>query len=127
MSKGTLFTLAPDATESVVWDGFLLNVPHRAIVSDDGTVVTLDVWARLGRERCLVIYDKQGIVVAYFSLEELLSKAEIAKLVTQPDGSRNWLMGGKVEFNDRSDRVVISLAWGRVISVALVDGGIIAA
>jgi hypothetical protein len=68
-----------------------------------------------------------GIVLAYFSLEELLTKEEIAELVTQPDGSRNWLMGGKVEFNDRSDRVVLSLAWGRVISIALVDGAIVAA
>jgi hypothetical protein len=128
MSQGMLFTLAPDGTEAVVWKGFLLNVPHRAIVTDDGKyVVTLDVWARLGYERCLVIYDEHGIVVASFDLEALLSKEEITKFVFQADGSREWLRGGKVEFNDRSDRVVVTLSWGKVISIVLADGKIDAA
>ena len=128
MSGGRLFTLAPDGTESVIWRGFLLNVPHRAIVADDGKyVVTLDVWSRIGYERCLVIYDEGGIVVASFDLEALLSKEEITKIGTQTDGSRRWLTGGKVEFNEKNNRVVVTLAWGRVISIELATGVIDAA
>jgi hypothetical protein len=125
MSQGMLFTLAPDGSEAVVWKGPLFNVPHRAIVADDGKyVVTLDVWSRLGHERCLVIYDEHGVVVASFDLEGLLSKEEIATFVFEADGSRQWLRGGRVEFNDRSDRVVVTLSWGKVISIVLADGKI---
>ena len=127
-SQGMLFALAPDGSEVVVWKGFLLNAPHRAMVTDDGKyVVTLDVWARLGYESCLVIYDEHGVVVASFNLEALLAKEEIARFVFQADGSRQWLRGGKVEFNDRSDRVVVTLSWGKVISIVLADGKIDAA
>jgi hypothetical protein len=128
MSQGMLFTPGPHGTETVVWKGFLLNVPHRAIVADDGKyVVTLDVWARLGYERCLVIYDAQGIVVAHFGLDELLSKDEISKFVVQTPGSRDWLREGKVEFNARRDRVVVTLSWGKVISIVLATGEIVTA
>jgi hypothetical protein len=128
MSQGMLFRPGPSGTETVVWRGVLLNVPHRAIVADDGKyVVTLDVWGRQGYERCLVIYDEQGIVVASFDLEGLLSKEEISKFVVQTPGSRDWLMGGKVEFNARRDRVVVTLSWGKVISIVLATGEIVAA
>jgi len=124
-SQGILFALAPDGNETVIWTGELVNIPVRAIVSDDGKyVVTFDTWFRSGYEHCLVIYAEQGRVVADFNLEALLSRDEIASNVEHTFSSRNWLTGAKVEFNDRRNRVVVTLRRGQVISVALRDGRI---
>jgi hypothetical protein len=124
-SQGTLFALSLDGNETVTWAGELVNIPVRAIVSDDGKyVVTFDTWFRSGYEHCLVIYAEQGRVVADFNLEALLSRDEIANKVTHTFSSRNWLTGAKVEFNDRGNRVVLTLRWGKVISVVLRDGRI---
>src|SRR5580765_801091 len=99
-SQGILFALAQDRSETVIWTGELVNIPVRAVVSDDGKyVVTLDTWFRAGYEHCLVIYGEQGRVVADFDLEALLSRDEIANKVEQTFSSRNWLTGARVEFN----------------------------
>ena len=71
-----------------------------------------------------MIYDEGGVVVASFDLEDLLSREEIAKVVIQPDGSRNWLMGARVELSDRNDRVLVTLSWGKVVAVDLATGQI---
>jgi len=124
-SQGTLFALAPDGNETVIWAGELINIPVRAIVSDDGKyVVTFDTWFRGGSEHCLVIYAEQGRVVADFNLEALLSRDEIAKNVAHTFSSRDWLTGAKLEFNERRNKVVLTLRWGKVISVALSNGRI---
>jgi hypothetical protein len=127
-SQGILFAFAQDGNETVIWTGELVNIPIRAIVSDDGRyVVTVDTWFRPGYEHCLVIYGEQGRVVADFNLEALLSGDEIANKVEHTFSSRNWLTGAKVEFSDRRNRVVITLRWGKIISVALSNGRIDAA
>jgi hypothetical protein len=127
-SQGMLFALAADGHETVSWTGELINVPVRAIVADDGKyVVTLDTWGRMGYEHCLVIYSEHGRVVADFNLEALLSRDEIANKVEHTFSSRHWLTGAKVEFNDRRNKVVVTLRWGKVISVALSTGKIDAA
>jgi hypothetical protein len=123
--QGILFALAQDGNETVVWTTELVNIPVQALVSDDGKyVVTLDTWFRGGYEHCLVIYGEQGQVLADFNLEALLTRDEIANKVQQSFSSRNWLTGAKVGFNDRKNRVVITLRWGKVISVALRYGRI---
>lgn len=121
-SQGTLFTHADNGAESIVWSRELVNIPVRAFVTEDGkSVVTLDTWARLGYEHCLVIYGQEGRVVADYSLEDLLSSVDIAR-VLQTAGSRHWLMDGNVAFNGTQDRIVISLHWGKAIRLSLATG-----
>src|SRR5262245_23412276 len=103
-SQGTLFTRTPGGSESVVWSRELVNIPVQAFVTDDGKyVVTLDTWAKLGREHSVVVYGDEGRIVADRGLEDLLSAEEIAN-VRQAVGSRDWLMDASIAFNDREDQ-----------------------
>jgi hypothetical protein len=124
-SQGTLFTLAPDGREAVLWTRELVNLPHRALVTDNGKhVVTLDTWFRVGYEHALVIYGEKGVVVADLPLEALLTREEIAERVPFSTSSRWWLRGATMTFTEANDQLVISLAWGKVLRVALATGTI---
>jgi len=124
---GTLFAPAADGSERVVWNRELVNIPVRAFVADDGKyVVTLDTWAKLGYEHALVIYGEQGNVVADYDLEALLPADDIARSVVQRVGSRHWLEGGAVSFDEGRSSLVITLHWGKVLTVALSTGRIVA-
>ena len=124
-SQATLFTLAPDGRETVLWTRELVNIPHRALVTDNGKhVVTLDTWFRVGYEHALVIYGEKGVVVADLPLEALLTREEIAERVPISTSSRWWLRGATTTFTDANDQLVITLTWGRVLRVGLATGKI---
>ena len=122
--QGTLYTLIPDGKENVKWSRELVNIPVRAFLADDGkSVVTFDTWARLGYEHALVIYGEQGNVVADYDLEALLSADDIGK-VPHTVGSRHWLQGATIAFNEEWNAIVITFQQGKAIRVALSTGTI---
>jgi hypothetical protein len=120
-AQGTLF----NGSEEVVWGSELVNTPVRALVTDDGKhVVTLDTWTRQGYEHSLVIYGERGDVIADYNLEAFLSADEIAKSVVHTVGSRHWLQGGSIVFDEDWRFLVIRFHWGKVIRVTLATGAI---
>jgi hypothetical protein len=122
-SQARLFTLEKDGKEKVIWETKLVNIPHRALVTDDGKyVVTLDTWANVGFKHSLVIYGEKGKVIADFELEDLLTKDEIAKNVELTETSRWWSKGARVELNPTNDQLTMTLKWGKVIRVSLPKG-----
>jgi hypothetical protein len=122
-AQGTVVTMDARGAETMVWMRELVNIPVRALITDDGKhVVTLDTWAKLGYEHSLVIYGERGAVIADHDLEALLTADEIATSVVQTATTRRWLQGATIAFNDESSAIVITLAWKRTISVALSTG-----
>jgi hypothetical protein len=118
-------TLSARGTETVMWSRELVNIPVRALITDDATyVVTFDTWAKLGYEHALVIYGEQGSVVADYNLEGLLSAGEIAGSVRHTATTRPWLQGASIAFDANQTAVVVTLQWGKVIRVALSTGRI---
>jgi len=123
ISQALLFKPGAEGKDAAIWKRELVNVPHRAIVTDDGKyVVTFDTWGRVGFEHSLVIYGEQGKLVADHPLEALLSRAEIAERVQHSVSSRWWLRDATTSFNDRNDELTITLKWGKVLRVALATG-----
>jgi hypothetical protein len=124
-AQGTLFTLAEDGREQVLWRRELVNIPVRALVTDDGKhVVTLDTWTRMGYEHTLVIYGEGGSVVADHNLEAFLSADEIAKSIVHTVGSRHWLQGGSIAIDEGWDSVSIRFQWGKAVRLILSTGRI---
>jgi len=122
-SHGILLSLAPDGSETALWNRELVNIPVIAFVGNDGKyVVTFDTWARLGYEHALVIYDRQGVVVVDYDLEALLSADEIASSVVHTVSARRWLQGATIAFDNGGRDIVIRLQWGKRIRVALATG-----
>ena len=93
-------------------------------------MITLDTWAHVGYEHCLVIYGQKGKVIADFKLEDLLTDKEIAGLPATLS-SRGWSDKDLAEFEDRSlgfDELVIRMKykeWARVIRISLASGKIV--
>jgi hypothetical protein len=124
-STGSLFTHAPNGGETVLWSRELVNIPVNAFVADNGSsVVTFDTWARLGHEHALVIYGDQGVVVADYDLEAILSKEDIARSVVHTMNARRWLQGASIAFDTGGRDIVITLHWGKILRVALATGKI---
>ena len=122
-AQGTVVTMSTGGSETVIWSRELVNIPVQAFISDDGThVVTCDTWAKLGYEHALVIYGEQGIVVADYNLEMLLSADDIATSVSRTATTRRWLQGATIAFDDSAEHIVITLHWGKVLRVALSTG-----
>jgi len=125
-SRGVLFYLENDGTEKVLWDKLLVNIPVGVLVSSRGNcVVTLDTWAHMSYEHGLVVYGAKGEVVADFKLEDLLSKDEIQKNVDQSVSSRNWLRDANTRFDETAEHLVITLKWGKLITLDLKTGKIV--
>lgn len=124
-SQAVLFKPGPDGKDVVVWKRELVNVPHRALVTDGGKyVVTLDTWGRVGYAHSVVIYGEQGKLIADHDLEALLSRDEITERVQHSVSSRWWLREATTTFNDRGDELIITLKWGKVLRVDLATGKI---
>jgi hypothetical protein len=74
-------------------------------------VITVDTWARMGGEHCLVVYGEKGNVIADFKLEDLLTAKEIESLGGEFSG-QHWSGTDVAEFEDRSwqwDELVIRM------------------
>ncbi len=130
-SEGVLFTLDEDGKDKVIWRARLVNTPVRAIIAQTGKyAITLDTWAHVGYEHCLVIYGEKGKIIADFKLEDLLTAKEIASLPATV-ASRGWSDKGVADFEDRSlgfDELVIRMnykGWAKVIRISLSSGKIL--
>jgi hypothetical protein len=71
-----------EGVTNVVWKGKLINpaAPVDVYVSDSGYMVTMDNWHNIGYGPIIVIYDPQGRLVRYWSLEELFKPEESLRL-----------------------------------------------
>jgi hypothetical protein len=129
-TTGTVFTFNPDGSEVVTWSQKLVNAPYSIIVWHGfkwGTrVVTLDTWGNVGYKHALVVYGEKGQVLVDAKLEDLLTLEEIQKHVAQSTSSRWWRNGATTDFEGHGDSVkfIITLSWGKVISVNLNTGEI---
>jgi len=120
-----LFSLDEQGNEKSIWNVRLVNVPVRALVSDDGKyVVTLDTWGGAGFDHSLVVYGAKGKVVADFKLEELLTQGEIEKHTLHTESSRRWEQDAKFEFDLEKEQLTIAFKWGKAIRVSLLTGKI---
>lgn len=122
-SFGTLFRLDAQGQQVTVWKRSLINVPMTVLVSDLGDVVTLDTYARPGREHALVVYGPAGQVLADYRLEQLLTPQEIATVPHSMSG-RFWTRGRVFRFTHYGDapHLVIRPEHGRVVRVNLQTG-----
>jgi hypothetical protein len=130
-SEGVLFTLDEEGKEKEIWRAKLVNIPLRAMIAQTGKyVITLDTWAHVGYEHCLVIYGEKGKLIADFKLEDLLTDKEIAGLPATVS-SRGWSAKDVTEFEDRSlgfDELAIRMkyrGWAKVIRLTLATGKLV--
>jgi hypothetical protein len=130
-SEGVFFTLNEDGNEKVIWRAKLVNIPVRAILSENGKyVITLNSWAHVGYEHCLVVYGEKGKVIADFKLEDLLTAKEIESLPASTS-IRGWSDKGIADYEDRSreeDELVIRMKhkdWAKIIRLSLSSGRIV--
>lgn len=125
-ASATLFTLNEQGEEQTAWQGPLVNIPHRVYISDNGRVVTVDTYARVGYEHALVVYDENGKVLADYRLEDLLTADEIKAHVLETAGSRWWNTEAQFGFSSVDGEIfVIKLTWGKVITVDLKTGKLV--
>jgi hypothetical protein len=118
-TRGVLFTLDERGNERVVWEKQLVNTPLRAHVADaGGYVVTIDTHYNAGGPHSLVLYGPKGDVVVDRDLEDLFTKEEIEKHVSQSVSSRWWAEGAEVSIDAEKGIVVVKLKWGKVLRVS---------
>jgi hypothetical protein len=128
------FTLDERGEEKVIWRAKLVNIPLRVMLAESVKsgkkvryVITLDGWARIGQEHCLVVYGENGKVIADFKLEDLLTAKEIETLPTEASGP-GWSDPSVATFEDRSrgyDELVIRMkhkGWAKVLRLTLSTG-----
>jgi len=123
-SEGVLFRLDAEGKEQIVWQGQLINTPHRALVDDNGpSVVTIDTYGRLGFAHSVVIYGEKGKLVRDFELEDLLTKEEIENKVARTVSSRHWT--DEADLKIENGHFVARLKWGRTLRIDLSSGKIV--
>ena len=136
-SEGVYFALDDRGEEEVIWRAKLVNIPVRVMLAESAKggkfvryVITLDTWARMGGEHCLVVYGEKGKVIADFKLEDLLTAKEIESLPTEASGP-HWSATDITEFEDRSlqwDELIIRMkhkGWAKVLRLSLSSGRIV--
>jgi hypothetical protein len=122
-TRGVLFALDEKGNERVVWEKPLVNTPLRAHVADSGGyVVTIDTHYNAGGPHSLVVYGPKGDALADYSLDDVLTKEEIAKHVSQSVSSRWWADGVEVTFHPDRGLAVVKLKWGKLLEVSLKTG-----
>ena len=99
----------------LVWKAELPVMPLEAVVSMDGTLVTLDADADSGTDHAVVVYDGRGHVVRSWKLDDLVACDDAAKL-EQSKSSPHWTQGAKYYFI--RDKLYIALAFGKTIEIA---------
>ena len=112
--------MAERETGRVLWAQPLSNAvaPVEALVSDTGRyVVTFDNWHSLGYgPNVVVIYGAEGQLLRSFSLEDLLSEAEL-RLVFRTVSSRWWPGESGLEPRPGGDRAAGVQLEGRPLTV----------
>jgi hypothetical protein len=129
-SEGVFFTLDEDGKEKEIWRTKLVNIPGRALITENGKyVITLNTFLQID-EHCLVIYGEKGKVIADFKMEDLLTAKEIES-IPRTVTMRGWHEKGIAEFEDRSfgfDELLIRMRhkdWAKVIRISLPSGKIL--
>ena len=136
-SEGVYFTLDERGEEKVMWRAKLVNIPLRVMLVESAKggkyvqyVITIDTWARIGGEHCLVVYGEKGKVIADFRLEDLLTAKEIESLATEGSGP-HWSATDITDFEDRSlqwDELIIRMkhkGWTKVLRLSLSTGKLV--
>jgi len=95
--------------------------PEKAFISDHGAFVTIDP---KGGSHSLVIYGTNGVVLRKYSLDDLLTKTEIASHVRHTVSTRRWLYGPdraitEQEKKDREKWRKGLALWAKVITALL--------
>jgi hypothetical protein len=118
-AQGTLVLHGKQGKDRTLWQRKLVNLPHQAFVSDHSDhVVTIDTYGRLGYQHSLVLYGKDGKVLADYQLEDLLSDEESRRHVVRTASSQRWA-NGKFGFSADGKEFVARLDWGKVIRIDL--------
>src|SRR5262245_40274494 len=79
---------------------------------------------RNGLEHVVVVYGEGGRVLADYELEDLIDANEIRQHVPHTVSSRWWTRDATFSFHELS-HLVITLSWGRVITIDLATGAIV--
>jgi hypothetical protein len=107
-----------------LWTSALPVMPEAALVSMAGHVVMLDEHYQAGGEHALVLFAPDGRLVKDFTLEQLLSRADLAR-VELSDCGRLWRKGAVFYFSQRPDaKLYIVLTGGSAVEVDLATGGV---
>jgi hypothetical protein len=104
-----------------IWQKPIPFVPSQVLVSDSGDVVSIDEYFQLGYRHALVVFNRQGDIIADYKLEDLLTPTEIKWRVQCTVSSRHWMMGAVTDFTYGSF-LLIRLKWGKLITVDLDSG-----
>lgn len=110
------------------WKAELINdqttyyrMPHEALVSRDGHLVTLNDYSRIGYKNAVVIYGSDGKPVKSWHLDQLVPKDELKQIALTMHG-RLWNQDAKYYFLRRPARFYILLKTGRAMEFSLKDG-----
>ena len=117
-ARGTLYRRSTVGLRTMLWSKLLINVPDRALVSEDGrAVVTIDTYGFAGAAHALVLYGRTGHILGDFSLDELLTPDEIDRRVPYTSTSRLWATKARFAFGRDQKQLVIRMEWGRTIKL----------
>jgi hypothetical protein len=97
------------------WKAALVNdrMPHQALLSQQGRLVTLNEYGELGYKNAVAIYSQTGVLVKTYQLEDFLPASDTEKIQTSVS-SRWWNKDAKYYFVDNPGRFYIVLPWGKV-------------
>lgn len=110
------------ADDKVVWERNLVNVPMDVVIDEVGRVATLDTYAQTGYKHAVVIYNRDGNVIADYALEDLLTAEQIGR-VPRSTSSRWWRKRGQcAQAHERELRVPAVMGLFRF---AMEDGKVI--
>jgi len=86
-----LYSLQPDRSYQLKHEITLVNpvLPVKALVSDEGSVITFDNWHNIGYGKVVAIYAPTGRLVRAWELTDLHSKAKVES-IQHSVSSRYW-------------------------------------
>jgi len=89
------------------------RMPHQALLSQQGRLVTLNEYGELGYKNAVAIYSQTGVLVKTYQLEEFLPASDTEKIQTSVS-SRWWNKDAKYYFVDNPGRFYVVLPWRKV-------------
>ncbi|WP_435017964.1 hypothetical protein TA3x_005587 [Tundrisphaera sp. TA3] len=109
---GKLEKKSKEGRFEVVWEHALANdvSPVRALVADDGSVVTLDNWHSMGYgPDVVVVFAPDGKLVRSMGLEDFLSKEEVGNL---PHSVSSIWWGSGHHLDDKQEFLTLNVGNG---------------
>ena len=110
------------------WKAELINdqttyyrMPHEALVSRDGLLVTLNDYGRIGYKNAVVIYASEGKLVKSWHLDQLIPNNELKQIGLDMRG-RWWNREARYFFLKKPARLYILLKTGKMLKLSLKDG-----